>query len=162
MWPVITTGMIQGFGMGFLFVPLSTMAFATMAPKFRGDGTSMFALVRNMGSGIGISIVTAVLSTMIQVNHAELGNALTATAPAVMNQVPSLFTGSPVVISQINGLVTQQAAMLSYLDDFVLMMWLSVLAVPLILMLRGPKKAAAVKPKTQEEIALERAHAMAE
>ncbi len=52
--------------------------------------------------------------------------------------------------------------MLSYLDDFVLMMWLSIAAVPLILLLRGPKKAVAAKPKTEEEKALERAHAMAE
>ena len=159
-WPVIITGMIQGFGMGFLFVPLTTLAFATIAPKFRADGTSMFSLVRNMGQGVGISLVIAVLSSSMQVNHEELGDRLTATSGAVMNQVPSLLTGAPGVIAQISGLVTQQAAMLSYLDDFVLMMWLSISAVPLILLLRGPKKAA--KPKTDEEVALERAHAMAE
>ena len=159
-WPIILTGCIQGFGMGFLFVPLTTLAFATIAPKFRADGTSMFALVRNMGQGVGISLVTAVLSTMLQVNHQELGDRLTATSSALQNQVPSLLTGNPQIVSMISGLLTQQAAMLSYLDDFVLMMWLSIAAVPLILLLRGQKKA--VKPKTQEEIALERAHAMAE
>ncbi|MDQ4465608.1 MFS transporter, partial [Streptococcus pyogenes] len=52
-WPVITTGAMQGFGMGFLFVPLSTMAFATIMPKVRADATAMFSLVRNMGQGIG-------------------------------------------------------------------------------------------------------------
>jgi len=162
-WPVITTGMIQGFGMGFLFVPLSTMAFATIAPKFRADGTAMFSLVRNMGQGVGISLVTAVLSTMLQVNHSELAERLTATSQNVINQVPTLLTGNGTVVSQINGLVSQQAAMLSYLDDFWLMMLLSISAIPLILLLRGAKKpAATAKPKSQEEIALERAHAMAE
>jgi len=162
-WPVVITGVIQGFGMGFVFVPLSTMAFATIAPKFRADGTSMFALVRNMGQGVGISIVTAVLSSMLQVNHQELAERLTATSQGVQNLMPSLLTGNATIVSQINGLVSQQAAMLSYLDDFWLMMLLSVVAVPLILLLRGPKKPeAAARPKTQEEIALERAHAMAE
>ena len=162
-WPVITTGMIQGFGMGFLFVPLSTMAFATIAPKFRADGTAMFSLVRNMGQGVGISLVTAVLSTMMQVNHSELAERLTATSQNVASMVPSLLTGNATVVSQINGLVTQQGAILSYLDDFWLMMLLSLSAIPLILLLRGPKKApATAKPKTEEEKALERAHAMAE
>ena len=161
-WPVVWTGVIQGFGMGFLFVPLSTMAFATIAPKFRADGTAMFSLVRNMGQGVGISLVTAVLSSMMQVNHAELGERLTATSQNVANQMPTLLSGAPQVVSIINGLVTQQAAMLSYLDDFWLMMLLSLSAIPLILLLRGPKKVVAAKPKTQEEIALERAHAMAE
>src|SRR3954470_2642041 len=142
-WPVITTGMIQGFGMGFLFVPLSTMAFATIAPKFRADGTAMFSLVRNMGQGVGISLVTAVLSTMMQVNHAELAERLTATSQNVANLVPTLLTGNTTVVSQINGLVTQQGAILSYLDDFWLMMLLSLSAIPLILLLRGPKKAPA-------------------
>src|SRR3569623_1401506 len=162
-WPVITTGMIQGFGMGFLFVPLSTMAFATIAPKFRADGTAMFSLVRNMGQGVGISIVTAVLANMMQVNHQELGDRLTATSQSVMDQMPTLLTGNAQIVSIINGLVTQQAAMMAYLDDFWLMMLLSMSAIPLLLLLRGAKKPpASAKPKTQEEIALERAHAMAE
>lgn len=162
-WPVIWTGMLQGFGMGFVFVPLSTMAFATIAPKFRADATAMFALVRNMGQGVGISIVTAVLASMMQVNHEELASRLTATSQAVTNQMPSLLTGNAQIVSIINGLVTQQAAMLSYLDDFWLMMLLSLSAIPLILMLRGPKKPPAnAKPKSDEEKALERAHAMAE
>jgi DHA2 family multidrug resistance protein len=161
-WPVILTGCIQGFGMGFLFVPLSTMAFATIAPKFRADGTSMFSLVRNMGSGIGISVVTAVLSNMLGVNHAELASRITATSQAVASQVPTLLSGNATVVSQINGLVTQQSAMLSYLDDFVLMMWLSAAAVPLILLLRTPKAPAGSPAKSPEEQQLERAQAMAE
>ena len=99
----------------------------------------------------------------MQVNHEELASRLTATSQAVTNQMPSLLTGNAQVVSIINGLVTQQAAILSYLDDFWLMMLLSLSAIPLILMLRGPKKPdASAKPKTAEEKAVERAHAMAE
>src|SRR3569833_2170862 len=162
-WPVIWTGVLQGFGLGFVFVPLSTMAFATIAPKFRAAGTAMISLVRNMGQGVGISIVTAVLANMMQVNHQDLGDRLTATRQSVMDLRPTLLTGIAQIVSIFNGLVTQQAAMMAYLDVFWLMMLLSMSAIPLILMLRGPKKPpASAKPKTQEEIALERAHAMAE
>jgi MFS transporter, DHA2 family, multidrug resistance protein len=68
--------------------------------------------------------------------------------------------GNPQITAIVNGMVTQQAAMLSYLDDFWMMMLLSLAVVPLILMMRGPKKAA--RPMTDEEKAIERAHAMAE
>lgn len=161
-WPVITTGMMQGFGMGFLFVPLSTMAFATIAPKVRADATSMFSLVRNMGQGIGISLVSAVLANMMQVNHAELAERITPTSIAVQTQMPGLLTGNAQTISSVNGLVQQQAAILSYLDDFWLMMLLSIATIPLILMLRSAKKDKSAPPKSKEELAIERAHAMAE
>ncbi len=161
-WPVIITGALQGFGMGFLFVPLSTMAFATIAPSVRADATAMFALVRNMGQGIGISLVSVVLSSMMQVNHAELAERLTVDSTAVQTQMPGLIAGNGQVIAVINGLVQKQSAMLAYLDDFWLMLILSLASIPLILLLRGPKKDKNAKPKTKEELAIERAHAMAE
>jgi DHA2 family multidrug resistance protein len=162
-WPVVISGMIQGFGMGFLFVPLSTMAFATIAPKYRADGTAMFSLVRNMGQGVGISLVTAVLANMLQVNHAELAERLTATSQNVATQMPTLLTGAPQVVAMVNGLVSQQAAMLSYLDDFFLMMLFSLSAVPIILLLRGARKppaSAGAAPGRAEQG--QPAHAMAE
>jgi len=159
-WPVIITGALQGFGMGFLFVPLSTMAFATIAPNLRADATAIFSLVRNLGQGVGISLVSAVLSSMIQVNHAELAARLTATSQAVAAQMPGLLSGNAQILAMVNGLVQQQAAILSYLDDFWLMMLLSLGSIPLILLLRGPKKSG--KPKSREDAALERAHAMGE
>lgn len=161
-WPVIITGALQGFGMGFLFVPLSTMAFATIAPSVRADATAMFALVRNMGQGIGISLVSVVLSSMMQVNHAELAERLTVDSTAVQTQMPGLIAGNGQIIAVINGLVQKQSAMLAYLDDFWLMLILSLASIPLILLLRGPKKDKNAKPKTKEELAIERAHAMAE
>ncbi len=158
--PIVITGAIQGFGMGFIFVPLSTMAFATIAPAFRADATAMFSLVRNMGQGIGISLVTAVLSNMLQVNHAELAERINANSSAVRDLFPQLLTGTTQTIATIDGMVQQQAAILAYLDDFWLMAVLSAASIPLILLLRGAKKQG--PPKTKEEEAIERAHAMGE
>src|SRR5690606_33190255 len=108
----------QGFGLGFVFVPLSTLTFATLAPSFRGDATSLFSLVRNVGSGVGISIVTTVLARMVTVNHEELASRLTSDAPQVAARVPGLLVGNPTVAAQIDGLVSQQAAMIAYVDNF--------------------------------------------
>ncbi len=72
--PIMITGMMQGFGLGFVFVPLSTLAFATISTELRGDATSMFSLVRNVGSGVGISLVTTVLARMNSVNHEDLAS----------------------------------------------------------------------------------------
>ena len=135
--------------MGFVFVPLSTMAFATIAPKFRADGTAMFSLVRNMGQGVGISLVTAVLSTMMQVNHAELGRA--ADGDVAERHEPDAEPADRQSADRwpsINGLVHAAGGDARYLDDFWLMMLLSLVAVPLILLLRGPKKRSSRKPKS--------------
>ncbi|WP_320143706.1 DHA2 family efflux MFS transporter permease subunit [uncultured Cohaesibacter sp.] len=139
-WPIILTGALQGFGMGFIFVPLSTMAFITLSPKLRGDGTAMYALVRNMGQGIGVSVVSAVLTHMMQINHAELASRITMTSDAVHQHAPGLLTGALTSIYRVNALVTQQSAMLSYIDDFWLMAALSLVSIPLLLLLRKPKK----------------------
>ena len=62
----------QGLGLGLVFVPLSTIAFSTIDPIYRADATSLFSLVRNIGSSIGISMVTLMLTRNTQINHADL------------------------------------------------------------------------------------------
>lgn len=67
---IIWTGMVQGFGLGFIFVPLSTIAFSTLDPKYRNEGTALFSLMRNIGSSIGISVMITYLAQRTQINHA--------------------------------------------------------------------------------------------
>src|SRR4029077_1160720 len=69
---LIWTGLVQGLGLGFLFVPLSTMTFATLRAEYRTQGTAVFSLVRNLGSSIGISIVIFLLGYNTQVVHSAL------------------------------------------------------------------------------------------
>ncbi len=141
-WPLITSGIVQGLGFGLVFIPLSTLAYATLDPRYRTDGTSLFNLMRNIGSSIGISIVIAELVRLTQANHADLGAHISAFAPAVAVRMPALLTGDPQVLAIVNGMVTQQALMISYLDDFKLMMFITLAAMPIVLLLRPPKKAA--------------------
>ncbi|WP_256369766.1 DHA2 family efflux MFS transporter permease subunit [Tropicimonas sp. IMCC6043] len=136
--PVMVSGLLQGFGLGFVFVPLSTLTFATIAPRFRADATSFFSLVRKVGSGVGISVVTATFTHMISVKHEELASRLTAAAPQVRFQMPELLSGSPKVAALVDGLVTRQASMIAYVDDFLLMLVFTLAKLPIVMMLRKP------------------------
>ena len=138
-WPIIFTGVIQGLGLGLVFVPLSTVAFATLEPRFRTDAASLFSLVRNIGSSIGISIVSVLLTRNIQVNHAELSAGMTPFNPNLIEASPLAAAGDPAALSKIDGLVNIQALMISYIDDFKLMMIITLCAIPLALLLRKPE-----------------------
>ncbi|MDH6229889.1 DHA2 family multidrug resistance protein [Mesorhizobium soli] len=140
---IIQSGVIQGLGLGLVFVPLSTIAFATLDPRFRTDATALFSLVRNIGSSIGISVVSVLLTRNVSINHAELIGNITPYNPNLLKLSPGAAAGDPAALAQIDGLVTQQAAMISYIDDFKLMMIVTLCALPLALMLRRPKMAAA-------------------
>lgn len=137
-WPVIRSGVIQGLGLGLVFVPLSTIAFSTLEPRFRADATSLFSLVRNIGSSIGISIVSAALVRNVQINHMELSALISPFNPLLSGASPAALAGNPAALAQIDLLVNAQAAMIAYVDDFKLMMWVTIAAMPLALILRKP------------------------
>jgi DHA2 family multidrug resistance protein len=143
---IIVSGVVQGLGLGLVFVPLSTVAFATLDPRFRTDAASLFNLVRNIGSSIGISIVTVLLTRNVQVNHSELAGGLTPFNQNLAAAMPGAVAGNTTSLSQLDQLVNQQALMISYIDDFKLMMIVTLAAIPLALFLRKPKAAPAGAP----------------
>lgn len=137
-WDVVRTGLVQGVGLGLLFVPLSTLSFSTLAPRFRTEGAALFSLMRNLGSSIGISVVTAYLVWRSQANHAAFSEYITPFNPALERavQAGSLDSGSPAGLAAINAEVTRQAVTLAYLQDFRLMMFITLAAVPLVWLLK--------------------------
>ncbi len=137
-WTIAVTGFIQGAGLGFLFVPLNTVTFATLAPEQRADGTGLFNLSRNVGSSVGISIVSYLLIRNNQINHATIASHVTAVNHAfdngIVRQAWSPWTaGGRAALDQV---IQTQASIISYIDDFKLMMILSLAAIPLVLLLR--------------------------
>ncbi len=138
---VIWSGVVQGLGLGLVFVPMSTVAFATLAPQYRTDATGLFSLIRNIGSAIGISIVTVMLTQNVQINHAELGAGITPFNPTMQWLTGMMGGNQPMAATVVDGLVNQQALMISYVDDFKLMMLVTLLAIPLALLLKKPKAA---------------------
>ena len=140
---------LQGFGLGFMFVPLNTMALSSLPPALRTQGTAMWTLIRNLGSSIGVSIVIANLTNTTIVMHARLtesvtpfNQALADPAAAMLN--PATDTGRA-LLEQI---VSQQASIIAYANDFKFMMVMTLLAFPLILLVRR-QAAPASRPPAQ-------------
>ncbi|HEY6640611.1 DHA2 family efflux MFS transporter permease subunit [Povalibacter sp.] len=136
---VIWSGVLQGIGTGLAFVPLSTIAFSTLAPQLRNEGTAMFSLMRNIGSSIGISVVVMMWVRNTQIMHSRLAEHITPFSDGLTPLNEAL--ASPMGLAGINASVTQQAAMLAYNNDFKLMLVLTLCAVPLTLLLRSSKGA---------------------
>ncbi|MEH3037242.1 MAG: DHA2 family efflux MFS transporter permease subunit [Sphingomonas adhaesiva] len=138
-WPVVTAGFIQGLGMGFVFMPLNALAFATLDNRYRTDGASILNLMRSIGQSAGISMVTVMLARNIQTSHADLGAHVTdQTLPAadLLARVPAL---GQTAAAFADAMVNREAAMIAYVDDFYLMAWISIAVVPLVFLLRKPK-----------------------
>ena len=140
--PVVVSGVVQGLGLGLVFVPLSTIAFATIAPRLRADATSLFSLMRNIGSSVGISVVTVMLTHNTQINHAELGMRISPFNPLLWQLSPQAARGGALPLAVVDQYVTQQAAMIAFIDDFHLMMLITMAALPLGLLMRKPAAPA--------------------
>ncbi|HET9113518.1 MAG TPA: MFS transporter, partial [Burkholderiales bacterium] len=148
--PIVASGIIQGFGIGLVYVPLSTVAFGTLPSTLRNEGTAFFNLLRNLGSAIGISVVETLLTRNTQIVHAALAEHITPymqNNPAVPADHVSL--SSVAGIEALNGMITDQATMIAYLDDYKLMMMLTLAVMPLLLLLRAP-----VKTPNKQELAV--------
>lgn len=134
------TGFFQGFGLGLIFVPLTTLAFATLDPVLRTEATAIFGLVRTIGSSIGISIVMAQLASHLQREHAILTEHVTAFNPLLQQsaiaQIWDIHSARGLTL--LEGEVTRQALQLAYADDFQLIMLMALVAIPAALLLRNP------------------------
>ena len=147
-WTIVRTGFMQGAGLGFIFVPLSTITFSTLEPRYRTEATGLFSLMRNIGSSIGISVVISLLAINTQVNHAEIVAHVTPFnsalhAPGV---VPYWDTATLAGRGALNQMITHQATIIAYADDFKLMMLVALAAMPLVFLLRQPRREAAPDP----------------
>jgi DHA2 family multidrug resistance protein len=143
VWP----GIIQGFGTGLVFVPLSAATFATLSSEMRAQGTSLYSLVRNIGSSIGISLVQTLLTRNTVIAHAALAERVTRGSPAWSNPaVAATFdVHSAAGAALLDGAVTQQAAMIAYIDDFWFMLFLTLAVIPLLLLIRPPRRGDVVE-----------------
>jgi MFS transporter, DHA2 family, multidrug resistance protein len=140
---IVVTGFVQGSGLGFLFVPLTTVTFETLNASLRGDGTGLYNLSRNIGSSVGISVVSALLTENTQVNHANLATYVTPYNPAMraMASGHAMHPFSDGGLTAIDGMITQQATIIGFMDDFKLMMIMSLAVMPLVFLLKKAKQA---------------------
>jgi DHA2 family multidrug resistance protein len=133
---IIITGTLQGFGMGLIFSPLSAMTFSTLMPQLRTDGAAVFSLMRNLGSSIGVSLMTAQLSHGRQLNRSLLVEHVTPFSPVMKDGSETFALDTLAGLARLSAEISRQAEMLAYIGDFYVLMLVPLIPLPLILILR--------------------------
>jgi len=137
-YPIVISGLVQGFGLGCTFVPLNTIALSNLPRHILTQGTALRSLMRNLGGSVGIAILEARLTANTQIIHSRLVEQLRPDNPLAQAPylAPQFSLTSPAGIAALNAEVTRQASMVAYIDDYVLMMIIMLASVPLLLLLR--------------------------
>jgi len=134
---VVVATLLQGAGLGMLLPSLSKVAFSTLDPKFRPEGTALFNVSRVHGSAIGIAVVQLSFYNNTQAMHVALAKDLAPyrTAAHVAGSIakPGLAV--------LNDMITQQAAVVAVIDQFKILMFAMLIVSPLVLFLRKPQSA---------------------
>ncbi|MGZ3377084.1 MAG: DHA2 family efflux MFS transporter permease subunit [Phenylobacterium sp.] len=138
--PIEVAGFIQGLGTGLLFAPLNTLAYATLAPIHRTEGTIVSTMARSIGSSAGISVVQAILIRDAAVAHSRLTEHVTVTDPVLRWALPHNFSLSGPGLGLLNGELTRQGTMISYDAVFGALGALALLMAPALLILKPPPK----------------------
>jgi DHA2 family multidrug resistance protein len=136
--------LIQGLGLGLVFVPLSTVAFSTLDPRYAAEAAGMYSVLRTIGSAIGISIVATVMSDHSQIAWNQLGGHINAANPALADYLAqgglSLHAPqTPYLLAQLLG---RQSGMIGMLDAYTLVTWSFAAMLPLLLLLQYQRPAA--------------------
>jgi DHA2 family multidrug resistance protein len=152
-WDIFWPQLIQGVGMSLLFVPLTTVSMDPIPREKMGNATSLFNLMRNIGGSIGIAATGTMLARNTQATTAVLGANVTAfdhASQATLMQMRAAFIASgsdPVTATSranaaVFGMVQRQATMVSFVGIFLLLGILFIALVPLVLLMRRPRRGA--------------------
>jgi MFS transporter, DHA2 family, multidrug resistance protein len=145
---IVIAVLIQGAAMGLVFSPLSVLAFVTLAPSMRTEGASLFSLLRNVGAAIGVSVFSSLLAHNSQAMHEMIGASVTPFNRALQTigqpggdmrhwLDPATRHGA----AMLDKMVNQQAQIIAYADDYVMLIITIVPALLLLLLMRLPRKA---------------------
>jgi DHA2 family multidrug resistance protein len=141
--PIVWASMLQGVGQGILFVPLSTLGFATISQKLRPDASALSNLLRNVGGSIGVATIQALTAINSQTMHASMAAHVDAVSPIHTAALPDVLSADRLVgMLSLDGEIARQALMVAYVDDFWLMTILGALCIPLVFLLRQPRRSA--------------------
>jgi DHA2 family multidrug resistance protein len=152
---IVTISIVQGFGFGLVFVPLSTVAFLTLPNHLRTDGTSMLTLMRNVASSIGISLVIAQLTEGSRRTYAILSEHVNPfnhamQMPDVRGMIDMTTDKGRAMMDVMVGL---QAQIIAFSHDYQMVMMFTLCAIPLAIMI-GSTKAALRKQQLAPEHAV--------
>jgi DHA2 family multidrug resistance protein len=134
----VGVGLVQGVGLGFLFVPVSVATLSTLSPEQRTEGAGLYSLSRNIGSSVGISVVNALLIRNTQINHADIAQHVTAVNRAFENPAIAQFWNPLTAAGRaaLDAVVTRQAQIIAYIDDYKLLMIATLAVIPLLVVFK--------------------------
>jgi DHA2 family multidrug resistance protein len=137
---IIVVGVIQGIGLGFIFVPLSVVTLSTLPATARAEGAGLYSLSRNIGSSVGISVVNSLLTRNTQVNHADIAQHVTAVNRMFEDPMIARFWNPLTAAGRaaLDAVVTQQAQIIAYIDDYKLLMIATLAVLPLLIVFKKP------------------------
>jgi DHA2 family multidrug resistance protein len=135
---LVSTAIIQGVGMGLVLIPLQVTAFSSLPARLRTDGSSIINLSRSLGASVGISMMAVLLARNIQVSHQDLAADITSSSGDMIDfsAVDQYQAVGDAAVRLIDLEVNRQAAMIAYLNDFYLIMWLTLLVAPLAFLMK--------------------------
>jgi MFS transporter, DHA2 family, multidrug resistance protein len=141
---IVGVGLLQGVGFGFIFVPLTTAALATLSPAQRTEGAGFFNLARNIGSSVGISVFNALLISNTQVNHAALTTHISPINRGFASPIIAQFWDPLTAAGRaaLDAMVTQQAQIIAYIDDNKLLMIATLALVPLLFLFKASRDSS--------------------
>jgi DHA2 family multidrug resistance protein len=150
-WTLATARMLQGCGLGFLFVPINTVAYSYLPPQKNNAASGIINLSRNIGASVGISIVTTMLERRGQFHRDRLSAHLD---PADVN-VQAMLDGTRATLqahgaaasgtlqqayAMLQGAVQRQSEMLAYIDNFWMLALATLILIPFVLLVKKPKR----------------------
>lgn len=140
---IVWVTIINGYGMGMMWVSLTTVTFSTLPQSFRVEGAALFALVRSIGASMGTSVIVAILVRSSQINYIEMRNHINVFTEGLdgLGTPSSWNLDSISGIAALQKLVLAQAEMVAYLNAFVFLVAVAFVAMPLVFLLRTPTKA---------------------
>lgn len=149
VWQLSIVTMIQGAGISLIFIPLQVVGFATLDPALRTDAAALYSLSRNIGSAIGVSVTSAILTSDIQTLHAQYAEQVTPFNRGLQTGAAGLFLGptTPFGAAGIDAHIEYTAQVAAYANDFMLMFWICLPLLPLLFLMRRPKAAPARGPQ---------------
>jgi DHA2 family multidrug resistance protein len=158
-WDIFWPQVLQGGAMACMFIPLSTAAMSHIARERMGNATSIFNLMRNVGGSVGIAVMTTLLARRQQFHQNRLVEHILPGQPyasGLLHQFTRFFMlkgSGPVTASRqsfgaLYGIVQQQAAMLSFVEAFKIMGVLFLFMIPMVILLKDPKKPRASSTPT--------------
>jgi MFS transporter, DHA2 family, multidrug resistance protein len=153
---IVTVSVVQGFGFGLVFVPLSTVAFLTLPGHLRTDGTSMLTLMRNVMSSVGISIVIAQLTEGSRRVYAVLNNHVNPFNHAM--QMPDVTRMIDMATDKgramADAMLQLQAQIIAFSQDYQLVMIFILCSIPLAVMIGSTKASLRSRPTGEPEHAV--------